>query len=388
MTRRILFWVQHLLGIGHVERSYRIAEALAGTGFAVTLASGGRPVAALAAPAGVRVVQLPPVTAHDAGFALFDAAGRPLGDAVRTARRDALLALLAETRPDALMLEGFPFARRAFRFELDPLIAAARVPVLCSVRDIVVDRGDPARRAEIVARVRTEFAAVLVHGDPRLVPFEASFPAAPELAGRLVYTGYVAAPAPPESAVPRGEVLVSAGGGRAGAALMQAAIAARRQGCLAAAPWRLLAGADLPEAEFAALAAAAPDGVAVERFRRDFTQLLRQCRVSVSQLGYNTALDLIAARVPAVVVPFAAARETEQAIRAACLAARGAVEVVPEAALSPQALAAAIARVDGRRPPPLAVDTGGAARTARIVARLLAGEQWRSEGLGIDRNTI
>ena len=33
---------------------------------------------------------------------------------------------------------------------------------------------------------------MLVHGDPGLVPFEASFPAAPEIADRLVYTGYVA----------------------------------------------------------------------------------------------------------------------------------------------------------------------------------------------------
>jgi len=45
---------------------------------------------------------------------------------------------------------------------------------------------------------------------------------------------------------------------------------------------------------------------------------------SVSQAGYNTILNILAARVPAVVVPFASERETEQAaLRAERLAARG-----------------------------------------------------------------
>src|SRR5207253_5204020 len=93
----------------------------------------------------------------------------------------------------------FPFARRAFRFELDPLIAVAnaarpRPRLICSVRDIVMTRDDPARHSEIVERVRQEFDAVLVHGDPALIPFEASFPAAPDIADRLIYTGYVYEP--------------------------------------------------------------------------------------------------------------------------------------------------------------------------------------------------
>src|SRR5207248_2128743 len=60
--------------------------------------------------------------------------------------------------------------------------------------------------------------------------------------------------------IPRGGVVVSAGGGAAGAALLNAALAARRDGCLADAPWRLLTGANLPEAEYAALCRSAPAG--------------------------------------------------------------------------------------------------------------------------------
>ena len=63
--------------------------------------------------------------------------------------------------------------------------------------------------------------------------------------------------------------------------------------------------------------------------------MLRRCRVSVSQAGYNTVLDILAARAAAVVVPFAAERETEQTLRAGWLAERGVVELVAEAQLSP-----------------------------------------------------
>ncbi len=71
------------------------------------------------------------------------------------------------------------------------------------MRDIVVVRDDPQRHREIVDRVRRDFDRVLVHGDPALIPFEASFPPAPEIADRLVYTGYVGSARHPSPASSR-----------------------------------------------------------------------------------------------------------------------------------------------------------------------------------------
>jgi predicted glycosyltransferase len=213
-----------------------------------------------------------------------------------------------------------------------------------------------------------------VHGDPAFIPLEASFPAAAQIADRLLYTGYVGGAKPPTAAargknsVGGGEVLVSAGGGAVGGALLATALEARRRGCLADLGWRLLAGPNLPPAEFAALAARLPNGVVLERFRADFPELLRCCRVSISQAGYNTVLDILVARAAAVVVPFAAGRETEQQLRAERLAARGVLEMVDERELSPARLAAAIERAIIARPTAFSVDTGGAPRTARMLA--------------------
>jgi predicted glycosyltransferase len=379
MTGSVLLYVQHLLGIGHLQRARHIAAALSAEGLAVSLVSGGERPAWLAAPPGVAIFDLAPVKARDAGFRdLLGPDGAPLDDALRAQRRDALLEIFAATRPDALLIEAFPFGRRAFRFELDPLVAAARsrAPrplVLSSIRDILVAPQDEERRREIVRRVNEEFDAVLVHADPGLVTLERSFPPAREIASRLVYTGYVAASdAPREIADGRAEVLVSAGGGAEGERLLEAALSARRGGCLADHGWRLIAGPNLPAAAFARLARDLPPRVRLERSRADFAAMLRHCRLSISQAGYNTVLEILAARAPAVLVPFAAMRETEQLLRAEILAARGAAETVAPDLLSPEALGRAIARALSRPPPDLAVDMGGAARSARLIARLIA----------------
>jgi len=381
MTRSVLFYVQHLLGIGHLRRALYLTDAMARDGLAVTLVTGGDPLPELARSAARRVVQLAPIRASDASFRnLIASNGRPPDEALWSARRETLLAAFAEAQPDAVVIEAYPFGRRAFRHELEPLVAAAqgrspRSLVACSLRDIVVAPQREDRQREIIERVRADFDAVLVHGDPRLIGLEASFPCMSEIADRLVYTGYVTAPVPPldgSGTAGAGEVVVSAGGGAVGGTLLRAALGARRRGCLADSGWRLLAGPNLPPDEFAALTVELPAGVTVERYRSDFSQILRRCRVSVSQAGYNTVLDIIAARTPAVLVPFAEMSETEQSVRAERLAAAGIVEIVPAGALSPERLGDAIERAAQQRPAALRIDTAGARRSALIIGAMIA----------------
>ena len=382
MNGSVLFYVQHLLGIGHLRRVLRIIPFLAERGMAVTLVSGGEALADMDEAGAVRIVQLPPLRSPDASFKrLVDDSGRPVSDALWRARRAGLLAALAAARPDAILFETYPFGRSKFWPEIDALIAAARAlhqeaPLIASVRDIVVVGDKPQRRRDIVARVRGGIDAVLVHGDPAFIPLDASFPEVAEIADKVIYTGYVGGSG--EAMVAGGgsdgadEVLVSAGGGAVGGPLLRAALAACRAGCLADRQWRILAGPNLPDPEFAAFAADLPERVVLERYRRDFPQMLQRCLLSISQGGYNTTLDILAAGAPAVVVPFAGGDETEQALRIAALAARGIVETLSEDALSPATLAAAIDRAVARPPGRIALDFGGGRRTAALVAALSA----------------
>jgi predicted glycosyltransferase len=375
MTRaRVFFYVQHLLGIGHLRRAAAITRALERQGLAVAFVAGGEPVPGLDL-GGAEMISLPPARAGDSGFnSIVDADGRPIDDAWRERRRSALLAAFERTAPAAVLIELYPFGRRPFRFELRPLLDAAaaqrpRPAILCSVRDILVSKSDPQRTAEIVEIVRRSFDLVLVHGDPRLIEFGATFAGAGEIADRLRYTGYVVGDTPEiaDSHMGEGEILVSAGGGVVGAPLLRAAIGARALTRVADRPWRLIAGPNLPEPEFRALAAAAGPNALVERFRTDFQTLLRNCRLSVSQAGYNTVMELLAAGTRAVVVPFAEGGETEQPVRARLLAERGLLTVVDPDKLTPETLAAGIDAACRSARPIVSFDLSGADGTARAI---------------------
>ncbi|HXH03103.1 MAG TPA: glycosyltransferase [Candidatus Competibacteraceae bacterium] len=374
----VLFYVQHLLGTGHLRRVVLLAQAMAARGLVVELVSGGLPVADLDY-SGMRLHQLPPLAARDARFsALVDAAGREPDAAYLARRREQLLALFHALRPAALITESFPFGRRQLRFELLPLLAAVAAarprPLLAaSIRDVQQAR-KPQRIAETLALVREHYDYVLVHGDPAFLPLEASFPAAAELGERLIYTGLVASPAPAAApgGVGAGAVLVSAGGGAVGLRLYRTALAAHALTQARQRPWRLLVGHNLNAATFAELRANAPAGVSVERARPDFPQLLARCALSVSQAGYNTVMDLLRAGTRAVLVPFQGSGETEQVLRAARLQALGLARVVEETQLSPATLAAAVdAALTTPQVPAPALALDGAERSAALLASWL-----------------
>jgi len=371
----VLFYVQHLLGIGHLRRAAVIARALDRAGLRVAFVSGGLPDPDLDI-GGARLWQLAPARVRDESFAqLIDAEGRAVSEAWRAERRFHLLRILETSRPRVLLTEMFPFGRRQMRFELLPLLQAARKMrprpwIVSSLRDVLTTHRTPGKTEWILDTFARFYDLVLVHGDPKLIPLERSFPRAREIADRLRYTGYVVerAPAPPGGA--RGpEVLVSTGGGAVARPLVEAALAARALSPLAAAPWHVLIGHGLDQAGFAALRDRAPAGVAIERSRPDFTALLARAALSISQAGYNTTLEVLAAGTPAIVVPFAAGSETEQSLRAELLAARGLLTVVPEAELSAPRLAEAIAAslAQPRRRAALDFDLAGAEKTAALL---------------------
>lgn len=382
MNGRVMVYVQHLLGIGHLKRTALIARAMARAGLQVSVVLGGREVPGIDLTGCARVL-LPPAHAADETFAtLLDEHDRPIDDAWRDHRVARLLFEFEAFRPDVLMIETFPFGRRMFAYELMPLLAAARAPstdrqrpprIVSSVRDILVRKTDAARNQQMVALAQAWFDRILVHGDPRLIPIEASFPEMSALADKLVYTGYVAADEapPPDRPGPigYGEVVVSIGGGAAGLPLLRAAMAAKPLSALADRVWRLITGPNLPAAARAELWPPAP-GVIVETWRDNLPALFRTCAVSISQAGYNTVMDLLQAGTRAVLVPFADDAETEQSLRAHVLAERGLAVVVDPATLSPIILARAIDRALTLPSASVEIDRRGADATARLICGL------------------
>ncbi len=377
---RVFVYVQHLLGVGHLKRAATLARALVEAGLEVTLASGGPPVAGIAVE-GARMVQLPPASAADMSFkTLLDASGREIDEEWKKKRASALLAAWRDSRPRALVLELYPFGRRQMRFELLPLLetvaaSSPRPAVVCSVRDLLGGQRSRQRQEETLGLVERFVDHVLVHSDPSVIKLEQTFPLAPRLESKVFYTGYVvdARGGSAGGSAGRNEVVVSAGGGAVGEALLDAAMRARPLTAYRDRTWRVLAGHNLREGAYARLARLAGEaggGIVLERSRADFTTLLANCELSVSQAGYNTLMETLSAGARAVVVPFAGGAETEQTARARCFAARGLLELVEEHALSPQALAGGIERA-ARLPKPngRAINLEGARRSAELISQ-------------------
>lgn len=375
-AKRVLFYVQHLLGIGHQRRAATLTRAMTAAGFEVTFVSGGHQVPNLAID-GARFVQLPPTRATDRYFkVLVDENDVVVDDTWKAGRAGMLVDAYAKLEPDIVLFEMFPFGRRQMRFELLPLLDAARKAerrplVVSSVRDILVGQDKPGRNDEMLALFERHFDRALIHGDPNFIPFDRTFPHAARIRDRLHYTGYVVdetgrrgAPGDPGW----NEVVVSAGGGAVGDTLLATAIAARPLTSLKDHIWRVLVGVHVEAEAFGRLEASAGPGVIVERARGDFPTLLMNARLSISQGGYNTLMEAMRARVATVAVPYAGGVETEQTLRTRLLAEAGALTLLPESALSPEALARAVeAALALEAPGRVALDTGGAAKSAALL---------------------
>jgi predicted glycosyltransferase len=377
----VLFYCHHSVGLGHLVRSVAVAQALAKR-FRVVVCSGGPIPNNFAVPAGVQLVALPPVGPGAASDLTSLDPSRTLEQAW-AARRALLLTLARDLEPAAVIVELFPFGRRKFAPEIVALVAEVRsrkpsVPVLCSVRDLLVTghRDKQAHDDETAERLNHYFDAVIVHGDPAFSRLEETF--SPRLAVKppVLYSGFVCARSDTPSVVPRVpvEVVVSAGGGMIGTQLFAAAVAAHRshlgpRGFTT----RLISGPFLPADAYAELESEARHDptLIVRRYVPDLCAAMAGAAVTVSQCGYNTSIDILRARVPAVVVPYDGGQETEQAQRAARLAELGVVTVVPTALLTGDTLAEAVLSRIGCPPPAADLKLDGASVAVGIVEEIV-----------------
>jgi predicted glycosyltransferase len=367
--------------MGHLMRSFALARALAER-FDVAFVNGGRFPPGIEAPRNVQVVQLAPLGMDEAGALLSLSPALTVEESFAL-RTSCLLGVQHAHRPRVVVIELYPFGRKKFAREIVPLLESARragpAPiVLCSLRDILVGgREDQQRFDDRAAQaLEAHFDGVLVHSDPRFARLEESFRPSSPLRVPVHYTGFVTGAGSNSPAARRDTgVLVSAGGGIVGGPLLRAAIDAQRLlWPTLALSMTLVAGPFLPEAEWQELRerTSGVGGLTLLRAVPDLRALMRTATLSVSQSGYNTAMDILVSGVKALVVPFARAQENEQWNRAQRLASRGLVRVLPEASLDGETLSHALRALPGFVPDVNAFDLDGAAHTTTLIACLLA----------------
>jgi predicted glycosyltransferase len=372
---KVLIVVTHLLGTGHLSRALTLARAFADAGHLVRLASGGMPVPHLDHGT-IDLVQIPSLRSNGVDFTrLLTPAGEIADHSYLQQRSAALTGELHDCVPDVVITELFPFGRRSLTSEFkELLIAASKLPnrpvILSSIRDILAPPSKPAKAVLADGLIAEFYDGVLVHSDPSVAKLDISWPVSSQLRDKLLYTGYVAPPAtsPHPQSLGEGEILVSAGGGAVGTQLYTNAIKAAAQ--TPELRWRLLVGGGDVQSRIIQLGPV-PDNVAIEPARPDFRQMLLHAAASVSMCGYNTALDLLQAGTPAVLVPFDDGQEVEQTLRARSLAHLAGIEVLSTGDLTPQRLCAALRAV--LQAPARSTDTlhfDGAARSVVLAQEI------------------
>lgn len=330
--RRILYYCQSLVGVGHLTCSLRIIEELL-VHSDVDLVYGGLDAAMPSALPGFRSLRLPTLLHDEESGEFFVPDAGPDIDIqpVWVARTQAIESFLRMPY-QAIVVEFYPFGRRRFKREIMGLFDAVRarcgpVPIFTSVREVLVPRAVEKER-RMVDSVRKHIHTVFIRGDPEVVRLDETFSLASEIEDRLCYTGYISPPAMSEQPVRKAQVLVSQGGGNVGRELLLAAIGAAA--LMPAFTFLLAAGSRTPAAEIDALRACVRSpNVQIVPFLKDFQCHLMASVVSISMGGDNTLLDVLTARTPALAYPYQG--NSEQAFRICKFAQQGLLhELRPE----------------------------------------------------------
>ena len=383
---KIACYCQHVLGIGHFHRSLAICRELA-THHDVRLIVGGPPVddGAVTVP----LFQLPGLQMDREFNNLAPCDPGESLDEVKNRRRDLLLRFFSEFRPDIFLVELYPFGRKAFRFELDPVLVAirdgqfGRCRAYVSVRDILVERVDDRDRFEerAVTTLNRFFHGLLIHSDPACITLDETFSRFQDIAIPSQYTGFIT---PDSLGCPRHEmrdnlqlspadklIVVSIGGGNVGGELLTASLEAFRRLGNPQVTMQIFTGPYCPEQTVAALAHSQVQGVNIDRFTPRFGDWLQGADLSISMAGYNTCMNLAQAGIPSLIYPFAQNRE--QTMRASRFAGQLPFFLLNQADLTPEKLSLKMAEMLKRSRVAPTINLDGARSTRRQL------EHWYNE---------
>ena len=376
---KLMFYCQHILGMGHLIRSIEIVRGLI-PDFQVCFINGGQVIEEFAFPEGIEVINIPAVKT-DAEFTELTPVDENLTMAeVENIRRESLLNICDRFKPDVLIIELFPFGRRRFSFELIPLVEKAKssgTKIVSSVRDIVVTKQNQQRHEEKVCRlINKYFDLLLIHGDPHFIKLNLSFSRINDLNCPVHYTGYVVQPLPKIKTLQQNQplILVSVGGGRFGHDLLEC-VAKTAPLLKERIPHQLkvFTGPFGPDVVFQKLQTIThnQDNITVERYTPNLLNYMQQADLSIGMSGYNTTMNILSTGVKAMMMAFQGNNDKEQETRVKKLDSIGRVKMIHPEDLQPEKFAQQIIDYLQQSPTELSLDLAGVNNTARYVKQLV-----------------
>lgn len=374
--KKILFYCQSSLGIGHTIRSLRIAEGLIES-FEVHYLDGGERIPGLEYPPGIHRIELPAILS-DPDFNTVRAVDPEMDiDSTITIRRNIILEAYERLEPETVLVELYPFGRGRFRAELDPLLELAKdrgSKVVCSVRDILTKRRDRDEfERKVVTRMNRFFDLLLVHSDPDFQRLDESFGRLNDINAEICYTGYVVPEVAAGTSRENRTIIASIGGGRFGHELAEAVVnAAPLLADRIPHQIELYTGPFCPAEVVQHLHQLARDhkNLRIARFTPDLHHKLMTTDLSISMGGYNTMMNVIATGVRAMIMGCTNNGGMDQLERVSKLAALGAIRAIGPGDLEPAVFSEKIINCLNEKHTPVALDINGVTKTARALKRI------------------
>jgi predicted glycosyltransferase len=363
--KKILFYCQNLLGLGHFVRTRELIRELS-KNFQVCLVDGGQQVEGFEVPKGVEVVHLPPIQVAVSDSLVSKqlcVVGSSMSlEAVKACRQTTLIQSFDTFQPDCVITEGYPFSKhKALAFEMLPFLdhvkASSHPPtVICSLRDIImvkefVDRDLEEQRR--CAFANQYYDGILIHSDPRIHRLEDNLSRVKDLTIPVHYTGYVVQSEPEDVQMnaediillndPTPMIVVSVGGGKLGHDLLESTIRSATF-LKEKIPHRMIvfAGPLMDEVQFQSFKTLAQgqSNLILRQFTPSLMSYLNQADLSISLGGYNTTMNILKTGVRAMIYP--SNKDREQAIRAEKLERLDLLKILYPEDLQPERLAQAM----------------------------------------------
>jgi predicted glycosyltransferase len=390
---KILLYSHDSYGLGHLRRTLTLAGAFVerNRDASALILTGSTVSDAFRLPWGVDIVKLP--SAVKVANQVYESNRMSIGFETLRDLRSGLISSAAEAfEPDVFMVDKSPLGMKREVYPTLKYFRDSRPSTLTvlGLRDVL---DDPRyvrrhwREGRIAEAIEEFYDLVLVYGPREVYDPLPEYGLSEEALDRSHYVGYIGRNPAPEtdsySPFRPGYVLVTAGGGGDGFRLIKIYL-------------QSLKG---PEPSFDSLVVTGPlmdDGakreiehlarglrVRVMEFRPDMDRLIKWAGVVVSMGGYNTTVELLAARKSALIVPRVEPR-VEQLIRAERLADLGLVEMIHPDDLAPGLVRSKVEKLLKRDPvpaPPVEVDLSGASRAVDLVTVRMA--EKRKIALGV-----
>ncbi len=359
--KRVLIYSHDTYGLGHLRRSLLIAQRLAEASppVNVLIATGSPRAQAFELPKGVGTLQLPAVLKQADGTYRSRDLDIPIRRLLNM-RSQLILSAWRDFRPDLVFVDHAPIGVGG---ELRPLLDALKKHpgdqrLVLGMRDII-DEADSVRRSwqkdGVMERLREDYDRVVVYGCSRFLTTaqELGLGELEDGSGepKVRHVGYLARRMP--RVRPSGRLLVMAGGGGDGHRLLRSVLTTLET---RSAPLRfgvdVVTGpflSDRRRKEIKERCDALKGDVNFVAFDPCMERRIAAAKGVISMAGYNSVVEILAARVPALLVPREKPRQ-EQLLRARRLAPLSGLDWCRQGDLGPEVIEGFFQRMESSRP--------------------------------------